>query len=125
MTNAAILAHQLTQARNELNNLRKTIRGLQAEHRKDVCQLKEMMARTHMLPPTPQSPLQPANVPPAGPCRDWEAIGHIRSWFHTKNGTPRQGSVSSLTRGVLRLAPHTFTNPHHALQGLQDFSHVW
>ncbi|XP_063889686.1 tRNA (adenine(37)-N6)-methyltransferase-like isoform X1 [Scylla paramamosain] len=83
------------------------------------------MARTYTPLPTLQAPLQPTSAPDAGLFHDWEAIGHIRSWFRTKNGTPRQGSVSSLTRGVLRLATHTFNNPHHALQGLEDFSHVW
>ncbi|XP_050696410.1 tRNA (adenine(37)-N6)-methyltransferase-like [Eriocheir sinensis] len=128
MTKAEDLARQLVQARNELNNLRKTVRGLQAEHRKDVSALKEVIAGTPTLTSTPQAPKAPqqqAVLSDEHLFHGWRPIGHIKSWFRTKNGTPRQGSVSSLTRGVLRLAPHTFTNPHHALQGLEDFSHVW
>lgn len=52
-------------------------------------------------------------------------IGFIRTCFKTKNGTPRQPSVSAVTKGVLVVEKSVFTNPDHSLDGLEEFSHVW
>lgn len=53
-------------------------------------------------------------------------IGHIRTCFKEKNGIPRQGSVCPLSKAVLCIdGVKEFTNPGHALQGLENFSHVW
>ncbi|KAI1301493.1 putative S-adenosylmethionine-dependent methyltransferase RcsF [Halotydeus destructor] len=52
-------------------------------------------------------------------------IGVIKSWFKTKNGTPRQGSLCPDSKAVLRLNKTFFTNPHHALHGLLTYSHIW
>ncbi|NP_001089297.1 uncharacterized protein LOC734345 [Xenopus laevis] len=52
-------------------------------------------------------------------------IGYIESCFMTKNGTPRQPSVCSLSRGCLRISKSVFNNPEHSLIGLEQFSHVW
>lgn len=54
-----------------------------------------------------------------------EPIGYIKSWFKTKNGTPRQPTVCPLSRGVLSVEKFVFNNPEHSLQGLEEFSHVW
>ena len=50
-------------------------------------------------------------------------IGKIMSSFPEKNGTPRQGSVAPASKAVLRV--RFGNNPHHAVEGLADFSHVW
>uniref|UniRef100_A0A8C5WC27 tRNA (adenine(37)-N6)-methyltransferase n=1 Tax=Leptobrachium leishanense TaxID=445787 RepID=A0A8C5WC27_9ANUR len=52
-------------------------------------------------------------------------IGYIESCFKTKNGTPRQPSVCSLSRACLRISKSVFNNPEHSLMGLEEFSHVW
>uniref|UniRef100_A0A803JLV0 tRNA (adenine(37)-N6)-methyltransferase n=1 Tax=Xenopus tropicalis TaxID=8364 RepID=A0A803JLV0_XENTR len=52
-------------------------------------------------------------------------IGYIESCFMTKNGTPRQPSVCSLSRGRLRISKSVFNNPEHSLIGIEQFSHVW
>ncbi|KAM4808522.1 tRNA (adenine(37)-N6)-methyltransferase [Rhinophrynus dorsalis] len=52
-------------------------------------------------------------------------IGYIESCFTAKNGTPRQPSVCSLSRGCLRISKSVFNNPEHSLMGLEQFSHVW
>jgi len=50
-------------------------------------------------------------------------IGRIVTSFPEKSGTPRQGSVAPASRAILTV---TFgNNPHHCLEGLNDFSHVW
>ncbi|XP_044142031.1 tRNA (adenine(37)-N6)-methyltransferase [Bufo gargarizans] len=54
-----------------------------------------------------------------------QPIGYIESCFTGKNGTPRQPSICSLSRGCLRISKKIFNNPEHSLMGLQQFSHVW
>lgn len=54
-----------------------------------------------------------------------QPIGYIESCFAGKNGTPRQPSICSLSRGCLRISKKVFNNPEHSLMGLQQFSHVW
>lgn len=52
-------------------------------------------------------------------------IGHLESWFRTKNGTPRQATVCAAAKAKLTISKSVFTRPVHALEGLKDFSHVW
>lgn len=52
-------------------------------------------------------------------------IGIISTWFPNKRATPRQSGVCGKVPGKLTLYNSVFTNPDHALQGLQDFSHMW
>lgn len=52
-------------------------------------------------------------------------IGVVNSWFPEKRGTPRQPGVSGSSRGKLTLFNSVFTNPEHALEGLEEFSHMW
>ncbi|KAM4707460.1 tRNA (adenine(37)-N6)-methyltransferase [Discoglossus pictus] len=52
-------------------------------------------------------------------------IGYIESCFTAKNGTPRQPSVCSLSRGCIKISKNVFNNPDHSLMGLEQFSHVW
>ena len=55
----------------------------------------------------------------------YKPIGHIKSIFPTKNGTPRQSGLSEFARASLRISKKVFTNPDHSLQNLAEFSHVW
>ncbi|KAM9330651.1 tRNA (adenine(37)-N6)-methyltransferase [Gastrophryne carolinensis] len=52
-------------------------------------------------------------------------IGFIESCFTAKNGTPRQPSVCSLSRGRLKIDKSVFNNPEHSVMGLEQFSHLW
>ncbi|KAG8595177.1 hypothetical protein GDO81_001441 [Engystomops pustulosus] len=54
-----------------------------------------------------------------------QPIGYIESCFTGKNGTPRQPSICSLSRGRLKISKKVFNNPTHSLVGLHQFSHVW
>jgi tRNA-Thr(GGU) m(6)t(6)A37 methyltransferase TsaA len=53
---------------------------------------------------------------------DVKPIGTFESVFPEKNGTPRQGSVVPHGRGRLKL---NIPQAHHALDGLEQFSHIW
>jgi tRNA-Thr(GGU) m(6)t(6)A37 methyltransferase TsaA len=52
-------------------------------------------------------------------------IGHISSCFAEKNGTPRQGSICPASRATIELKLPDSLNAVHALEGLEEFSHVW
>lgn len=52
-------------------------------------------------------------------------IGIISSHFPEKRGTPRQPGICSNMSAKLILDNNVFTNPEHALEGLQEFSHMW
>ena len=52
------------------------------------------------------------------------AIGTMRTCFREKNGTPRQPGLCPGATGTIRIEG-TFTNPHHSLEGLEDYSHAW
>jgi tRNA-Thr(GGU) m(6)t(6)A37 methyltransferase TsaA len=53
---------------------------------------------------------------------DVKPIGTFESVFPEKNGTPRQGSVVPHGRGKLKL---NIPQAHHAIDGLNQFSHIW
>lgn len=52
-------------------------------------------------------------------------IGTISTQFPEKRGTPRQPTVCPDMSAKLTLSGVIFTNPEHALEGLQEFSHMW
>ena len=52
-------------------------------------------------------------------------IGHLRTCFVEKNGTPRQGCVAPSSAATLKLQLGPGLNAAHALDGLRSFSHVW
>ena len=56
---------------------------------------------------------------------DLQPIGTVRSCFPCKNGTPRQPTIAANARGMLKISKGIYNNPEHALEGLQEFSHVW
>ncbi len=51
-------------------------------------------------------------------------IGRIASCFIERRGTPRQGLLAPAARATLKLDAHV-VQPRAALEGLEDFSHVW
>lgn len=56
---------------------------------------------------------------------NFQSIGTIESWFPEKRGIPRQGILCSESQGVLTLFPSVVNNPSYALDGLEQFSHMW
>lgn len=50
-------------------------------------------------------------------------IGHVKTCFKEKFGTPRQAQMIPAAKGVLKLNPEA--SFAQALQGLEKFSHVW
>ncbi|KXZ51893.1 hypothetical protein GPECTOR_11g327 [Gonium pectorale] len=58
----------------------------------------------------------------AMPAFPFRPIGHLRSVFSERNGTPRQPQLVPAARSRLVLAPNV---PAACLEGLQQYSHCW
>lgn len=55
----------------------------------------------------------------------FKPIGIIRTDFPAKRAVPRQPTVGSRLLGCIEINPTIFNNPAHALEGLENFSHIW
>ncbi|KAK9892947.1 hypothetical protein WA026_022818 [Henosepilachna vigintioctopunctata] len=132
------LENQLSLARNEIHNLRQQLKTLQHVHRKECdeilkrmnkfkcsncqglnCDSNEIGATAIGLSSTSGSSELVKNSV------DLKYIGVIHTQFPSKRGTPRQPTICSDAVGKLVMNNDIFTNPHHALQGLEQFSHMW
>jgi len=97
---------------------------------KDVDNIKRLLELQKRGETLPQSKLISSEEAKPGTSKDQDAlrlkpIGIISTWFPNKRATPRQPGVCGKVPGKLTLYNSVFTNPDHALQGLQDFSHMW
>lgn len=135
----------LTVARNEINNLRQQIRSLNHVHEKEVDEVKQMVrdwrcSGCQITGVNTDSGLgclggnaasiASVNRNQRGDATDlvpleMSPIGVVNSWYPEKRGTPRQPGVSGSARGKLTLYNTVFTNPEHALEGLEEYSHMW
>ena len=102
----------------ELTFFRNQVRGLRSQHLKDMAKLKELLACPEKLfnPKSKENGVKP--------------IGFATTWHHTKNGTPRQGVIAQMANGFIDVSVAKenhpgLENPQYALEGLENFSHVW
>lgn len=110
---------EITKLRTELHNLRNQVRGLRAQHQKDMAKLKGLLANPDKL----ETVTKPEDFP-------IKPIGFVSTWHQTKNGTPRQGVIAKMASGYIDVSVAKdnhpgLQNPHYALEGLEKFSHVW
>ena len=128
--NVKYLLGQLNTARKEINNLRQQIKSLRYIHEKDVDAIKRLLESYRNGAPMPEAKVIPSAGVKPGTSTDDDAIklkpiGVISTWFPSKRGTPRQTGICGKVPGKLLLYNSIYTNPDHALEGLQDFSHMW
>ncbi|XP_070166298.1 uncharacterized protein [Polyergus mexicanus] len=126
------LLSQLNTARQEINNLRQQVKGLRYILDKDVNNIKRFLELQKGREAFSHSKLIASSLEEAKPgtSKDQDVlklkpIGVISTWFPNKRATPRQPGICGKVPGKLTLYNSVFTNPDHALQGLQDFSHMW
>ncbi|XP_029169521.1 tRNA (adenine(37)-N6)-methyltransferase-like [Nylanderia fulva] len=124
------LLGQLNTARQEINNLRKQVKGLRYILDKDVDDIKRVLELQKHGEVLSHSKLITVEEAKPGTSKDQDIlklkpIGIISTWFPNKRATPRQSGICGKVPGKLTLYNSVFTNPDHALQGLQDFSHMW
>ncbi|EFN84634.1 Nef-associated protein 1 [Harpegnathos saltator] len=128
--NAKHLLGQLNTARREINNLRQQVKSLRYILDKDVDNIKRLLELQQHGETIPQSKLISSEQAKPSTSKEQEIlklkpIGVISTWFPNKRATPRQPGICGKVPGKLTLYNSVFTNPDHALQGLQDFSHMW
>ncbi|XP_046412525.1 uncharacterized protein LOC124175922 [Neodiprion fabricii] len=128
---AKCLLAQLNTARKEINNLRQQIRNLRYVHDKDVEGIKRLVGsrtaekKSFMSKPDISKTPLPSTSNEVDEGLKLKPIGVVSTWFPNKRGTPRQPGICDKAPGKLTLFNSVFTNPEHALDGLQDFSHMW
>ncbi|XP_017879425.1 tRNA (adenine(37)-N6)-methyltransferase [Ceratina calcarata] len=126
--NTKYLVSQLNIARREINNLRQQIIRLRHIYKKDVDAIKQLL-ESYKNGSSVAKVKGPDDVKPSTSTDDdtikLKSIGVISTWFSSKRGTPRQTGVCGEMPGKLLLYNSVLTNPDHALEGLQDFSHMW
>ncbi|XP_033890145.3 tRNA (adenine(37)-N6)-methyltransferase isoform X1 [Acipenser ruthenus] len=126
------LQQQVSVMRKEIKNLRQHADSAVREQRKSLAALQSVVAsmkedgllkdvKADSLPTgrTVTSQALEKGVIQTAP------IGYIESCFSSKNGTPRQPTICSLSRAVLKINKSIFNNPEHSLIGLDQYSHVW
>ncbi|KAK9746026.1 tRNA-methyltransferase O [Popillia japonica] len=123
------LKNQLNVARNEINNLRQQLKSLVLAHRKDCDEIRDKLENWRCLECRNRQ-LQDDNADALvqnenQPDLSLKYIGTIHTLFPEKRGTPRQPGICSDMVAKLTLNNEIFTNPVHALEGLQEYSHMW
>ncbi|KAK7930530.1 hypothetical protein WMY93_006925 [Mugilogobius chulae] len=123
------LNQQVSVMRKEIKNLRQMLDSASRAHHKHIISLKSVMAKSDQKVPrdaqTPSYPLaSQASALEQGVIQT-VPIGYLSSCFSAKNGTPRQPTICGSSRAELRIQQSVFNNPEHALEGLEQYSHVW
>ncbi|CAL7948897.1 unnamed protein product [Xylocopa violacea] len=110
--------------------LTQQIKSLRYVHEKDVDTIKRLLESFRNGSSMSETKVVGSDNVKPGTSTDNDAIklkpiGVISTWFPSKRGTPRQTGICGKVPGKLLLYNSIFTNPDHALEGLQDFSHMW
>ena len=106
------------------------------EHKKDVESLLSRISSNQVLPnekiefSTKSVNLTEPQSSKSVDSFDFRPIGFVQSCHASKNGSPRQPTVSPDSRGIIDIENmSTFSsklnNVEYSLQNLEDFSHVW
>ena len=119
-------AKEVALLRTELKNIRNQVRGMRAQHQKDMFKLKELLSKTK----DSQFEFKNESAGIQNQGNRFLPIGFAETWHQSKNGTPRQGSVAKTAHGIVDISKlNSFhdkaENPEYSLQGLEQFSHVW
>ncbi|XP_076583547.1 tRNA (adenine(37)-N6)-methyltransferase [Chaetodon auriga] len=126
------LNQQVSVMRKEIKNLRQMLDSAVRAHRKHMMSIQSAVSKVGLCEPDRTPPPPPPASPPASPQAALERgniqtvpIGYITSCFSVKNGTPRQPTICGPSRAELRIQQSVFSNPEHAVLGLDQYSHVW
>ncbi|KAK6643569.1 hypothetical protein RUM43_005079 [Polyplax serrata] len=116
------LQRQLSIARSEIKNLRQQVINLKHTQKNDVDEIQNYLKSVKC-----QNCKNKSQASTNCECEypNFQSIGTIESWFPEKRGIPRQGVLCSESQGVLTLFPSVVNNPSYALDGLEQFSHMW
>ncbi|XP_044739387.1 tRNA (adenine(37)-N6)-methyltransferase [Chrysoperla carnea] len=123
------LHEQLAVARREISNLRQQIKSLGHIHQKECDSLRQIVTdwKCNDCRLKVNEPPEPATEAIESISDDitLKTIGVISTQFPEKRGTPRQPGISADSIAKLTIKNDILTNPNHALEGLEEFSHMW
>ncbi|XP_070836314.1 tRNA (adenine(37)-N6)-methyltransferase [Chaetodon trifascialis] len=122
------LNQQVSVMRKEIKNLRQMLDSAVRAHRKHMISIQSAVSKVGVCEPDRTPPPPPPVSPQAALERgniQTVPIGYITSCFSVKNGTPRQPTICGPSRAELRIQQSVFSNPEHAVVGLDQYSHVW
>uniref|UniRef100_A0A1A7Z5N4 tRNA (adenine(37)-N6)-methyltransferase n=1 Tax=Iconisemion striatum TaxID=60296 RepID=A0A1A7Z5N4_9TELE len=126
--NITRLNQQVSVMRTEIKNLRQMLDSSIRAHRKQLAAVQAAVIKSGFCEDEesrPSPPSSSAHVALEQGSIQTVPIGFISSCFSVKNGTPRQPTICGPSRAELRIQRSVFTNPEHALVGLDQYSHVW
>ncbi|KAK9497101.1 hypothetical protein O3M35_004478 [Rhynocoris fuscipes] len=127
------LREELQNARVEINNLREQINEISQSNKRDFesflsmmkswkcegCSLKKCEITSNDESCSSGQKININNSVELTP------IGKLSTEFPCKKGVPRQPGIVPTSKGSLTISSKIFTNPHHSLEGLSSFSHMW
>ncbi|XP_013147836.1 PREDICTED: uncharacterized protein LOC106110525 [Papilio polytes] len=122
---------QIVAARTEIKNLRQRLIALKHEHITEMKNIKETLNGLRCTNCAASATTIVNNHSEGQPSSEqtdtitFTPIGYIETPFENKRGVPRQPSVLSTAKGVINIDTNVFTNPEHAISGLEEFSHIW
>lgn len=100
---------------------RQQLKALTVTNKKDCEEIRQKLQNFRCESCSANAGEAAASVPPP----TFEYIGVISTQFPEKRGTPRQPGICSSAIAKVTLNNEVFTNPEHALEGLQEYSHMW
>ena len=121
---------------NELYfHFRKQIQALKFQHKKDVESVIKQFsdlrtAKSEASPEVANTAASRSDRLTSSPDVDefsFRPIGFVRSCHSSKNGSPRQPTVSPGSCGLIDVSKmgEKFNNPEYSLLNLEEFSHIW
>lgn len=119
------LTTQLNIARNEINNLRQQIKVLTHVNRKDYEAVQQKLQDWKCSACSNEQNTNGPLLQSTSSDLPLNYIGKIHTQFPEKRATPRQTGICTQLQAKLTLNNSVLTNPEHALQGLEEFSHMW
>lgn len=117
------LFNKLSLAKTALSTIRNDLKQLNEYHAEGINDIHSALESWKNEPysPIPQTSATAEIVDTV----HMKPIGVVTTCFTQKRSTPRQPCICGQSRGKLTLFNTVYTNPDHALQGLQEFSHMW
>ncbi|CAK1589686.1 unnamed protein product [Parnassius mnemosyne] len=124
--------NQIVSARTEIKNLRQRLSALKHEHAKEIKGIKTILNGLRCTDCAAKATTivndshedQPSTSDSTG-LITFQPIGYVETSFGNKRAVPRQPSVLAKSKGIIIINTNVFTNPDHAMSGLEEFSHMW
>lgn len=106
---------------------RQQLRAAASANQKEYESVREMLDNWRCLSCSSNQPFQDeaSALPNSRSDTQFPYIGVITTNFPEKRGTPRQPGICPNVIAKITLNNEIFTNPGHALEGLQEYSHMW